>query len=70
MVSRLIELIRLRNTHPAFNGTFSSAAPAEHLLVMTWTAAEHVARLEVDLNARTGVVHCSGASAERTLKLS
>ena len=61
MVARLIELIRLRNTHPAFGGQFSCAAPAEHRLVLTWTSGEQFARLEVDLKARTGVVHYSSS---------
>jgi sucrose phosphorylase len=65
VVSRLIELIRLRNTHPAFNGQFSSAAPAEHLLVMTWTSGVHVARLEVNLKAKTGVVKYSSKDGEQ-----
>jgi len=65
VVSRLIELIRLRNTHPAFNGQFSSAAPAEHLLVMTWTSGVHVARLEVNLKDKTGVVKYSSKDGEQ-----
>ncbi|MFM7000151.1 MAG: sucrose phosphorylase, partial [Limnohabitans sp.] len=69
VVSRLIELIRLRNTHPAFNGQFSSAAPAEHQLVMTWTAGEQVACLEVDLKAKTGWIRCTDGTDERLLTL-
>ncbi len=68
VVSRLIELIRLRNSHPAFNGQFSSAAPAEHLLVLTWTAGEHVARLEVDLKGKTGVIQFSAESGQRSIR--
>jgi len=69
VVSRLIELIRLRNTHPAFNGQFSSAAPSEHLLVMTWTTGEHVASLEVDLKTKAGVIRCSAETDEWVIDL-
>lgn len=67
MVSRLLELIRLRNTHPAFNGQFSHTAPAEHCMVMTWTAGQNFARLEVDLKAKAGVITFSTADGEQQL---
>ena len=69
VVSRLIELIRWRNSHPAFHGEFSCRAPAEHLLVMAWTAGEHVAHLTVDLKDKTGVIRCSAESGERVMHL-
>lgn len=64
VVSRLIELIRLRNSHPAFNGQFASSAAADHRLTLAWAAGAHYARLEVDLKAKTGVVHYSSADGE------
>jgi sucrose phosphorylase len=52
VVKRLIELIRLRNTHPAFDGVFSCATPDESTLEMRWTnAAQHAALIA---NVATG----------------
>jgi sucrose phosphorylase len=51
MVRKLIELIRLRNTHPAFGGTFVVNTPAPHTLEMTWTHGAHHIHLAVDLAA-------------------
>lgn len=65
VVSRLLELIRLRNTHPAFNGHFSFTAPAENLLVLKWTEGQDFAILEVDLNAKTGTITHSTDEGEQ-----
>jgi sucrose phosphorylase len=49
VVKRLMELIRLRNEHPAFNGQFSVTALGAHGLRMVWQNGEHSASLGVDL---------------------
>ncbi|MGV0961249.1 MAG: sucrose phosphorylase [Limnohabitans sp.] len=54
VVTRLLDLMRLRNTHPAFGGAFSSAAPAAHLLTLSWQHGSAYARLEVDLSTKSG----------------
>jgi sucrose phosphorylase len=69
VVKRLLDLIRLRNTHPAFNGTFDSSVAAEHALTLSWTSGEDVARLEVDFQTKSGVVHFSGPSGTSIMKL-
>jgi sucrose phosphorylase len=69
VVQRLIELIRLRNSHPAFGGRFASSSAAEHQLCLSWTDGEHRATLEVDLRAHAGVVRYSDAGGEQTLQL-
>jgi sucrose phosphorylase len=69
VVKRLLDLIRLRNTHPAFNGTFDSSVSAEHALTLSWTSGEHVARLEVDFQTKSGVVHFSGPSGNSIMTL-
>ena len=51
LVQRLIELIRLRNSHPAFNGEFHVEAPTENLIEMGWEEGEHWIKLSVDLSA-------------------
>jgi sucrose phosphorylase len=53
VVRALLDLIRLRNTHPAFGGTFEAAGQGASL-VMTWTNGPATAVLEADLDARTG----------------
>ena len=69
VVKRLLDLIRLRNTHPAFNGTCNSSVAAEHALTLSWTSGEDVARLEVDFQTKSGVVHFSGPSGTSIMKL-
>jgi sucrose phosphorylase len=49
MVKKLIELIRLRNSHPAFNGEFHVEAPEKKLLVINWKKDGHWIKLDVDL---------------------
>ena len=72
VVQSLLALLRFRNTHPAFAGTFESSATAPDRLVLTWTHGHHVARLDVDLTAMTASISSSGtgggnAVAWRTL---
>jgi len=49
VVRKLLEIIRLRNTHPAFGGSCTVELPAKHLLTLTWKHAEEWARLDLDL---------------------
>lgn len=69
VVQRLVELIRLRNTHPAFNGQFSSAASAPDRLELTWMSGAHSARLAVDLSAKTGSIRFSADGVEQDFHL-
>lgn len=48
LVRRLIDLIRLRNEHPAFAGECSVESSARHSLEITWKNNRDVARLVVD----------------------
>jgi sucrose phosphorylase len=48
VVQRLLALIRLRNTHPAFNGRFELRESAQQALVMAWTHGDDEVTLEVD----------------------
>jgi len=48
VVQKLFELIRLRNHHPAFQGTFHSEAPSPTSLILHWQWQAHYARLMVD----------------------
>jgi sucrose phosphorylase len=61
VVQRLFELIRLRNTHPAFNGRFELLPSGVHQLHLRWsTEAGDEIVLEADLAARTMGLRGSG----------
>jgi sucrose phosphorylase len=69
VVQRLLDLIRLRNRHPAFQGQFTRSAASEHQLSLQWAAQDHYARLEVDLVTKTGAVHYSAEGGEQLFVL-
>lgn len=61
VVAALIELMRLRNQHPAFDGEFSAfLADDASTLTMAWSAGDDLARLEVN---------CADASVRLTWTL-
>lgn len=49
MVRGLIELIRLRNAHPAFTGEFCVETPTESRIELAWRAQQEWVKLSVDL---------------------
>lgn len=59
VVEELMTLIRLRNTHPAFNGEFELLPTQPHELHMKWCAEEHWVQLEVDLKAMSYKIQAS-----------
>jgi sucrose phosphorylase len=61
VVQSLLALLRLRNTHQAFAGTFQLVATAPDRLALTWTRGEAVAQLDVDLAAMTASITGSDA---------
>ena len=70
VVARLLELIRLRNTHPAFGGSFSVVDAADDQLVMRWQQGEAYAELRADLRCGSGrVQHGLGAGGATDLVL-
>jgi sucrose phosphorylase len=64
VVQALCDLIRLRNTHPAFNGQFELLESADNQLALRWTAGEHAATLKVDLGSGTGELQATGRAAQ------
>jgi sucrose phosphorylase len=48
-VQRLFDLIRLRNEHPAFGGTFELGESPDDALELTWRLGEEVARLTANV---------------------
>jgi sucrose 6(F)-phosphate phosphorylase len=49
VVKRLLELVRLRNTHPAFDGSLQVATGRDRVLRLGWRNGESSCSLEVDL---------------------
>jgi sucrose phosphorylase len=48
VVKKLVELIKFRNAHPAFNGTFEMGKSNEHEITLTWKNQDLFTRLYVD----------------------
>ena len=59
MVQRLLSLIRLRNSHPAFNGPCIVESASQTLLSITWKLDDHWIALRVDLALSSAVIEHS-----------
>lgn len=66
VVRRQLDLLRLRNTSPAFAGELTVEDSDGQRLVLEWTAPEAFARLEADLAAASFVVTHGDADRERS----
>ena len=60
VVRSLLALLRLRNTHPAFAGTFRILPVTPDRLALAWTHGDNEVRLDVDLAAMTASITDSG----------
>ena len=58
VVGALLDLLRFRNSHPAFAGTFSLSPSTPETLVMRWQNENQWARLEVDLIQMQALITC------------
>jgi sucrose phosphorylase len=66
LVRRLIELIRLRNSHPAFGGECTVDSAAQNLLSICWKSGGNQIRLQVDFAIPCATIEDStGQSAPR-----
>ena len=63
VVRRFMELMRLRNSHPAFSGKAQVETPNAQRLSIRWNNAEHWAKLAVDLDEMHAVVTYSNPRA-------
>jgi sucrose phosphorylase len=63
VVQRLLSLLRTRNTHPAFRGTFTVTCPAADHFSMQWRTDAEWATLDVNLAEMHGSVSCSPTAA-------
>ena len=60
VVQDLLALIRFRNSHPAFGGTFRLLDSGTRVLVLRWDLEKQFAELEVDLATAGGTLTWSG----------
>jgi sucrose phosphorylase len=63
VVESLLELLRIRNTHPAFQGTFETLDSAADRMTLVWTNGDASARLDVDLTDMRASITCSSRGA-------
>jgi sucrose phosphorylase len=71
VVRGLVELIRLRNTHPAFNGEFSLPDTRyEHELVIRWDRPDGWAELLADLATKQFTINYSRGEQMNTITTS
>ena len=59
VVQRLLDLIRLRNEHPAFAGVFQAEEGSDGVLRLKWLQRDAWAELIVDFAERSGELHYS-----------
>jgi sucrose phosphorylase len=69
VVERLLALIRLRNTHAAFDGEFAMAASPDTALDLRWQNGAEFARFYVDLATDAHALEYSRAGQTATLTL-
>jgi sucrose phosphorylase len=64
LVQKLIELIRIRNSHPAFGGEFHVEAPTKDRIEMQWKEGKQQIKLNVDLSVPSASITDSGLTGE------
>jgi sucrose phosphorylase len=69
VVARLLELIRLRNSHPAFSGVFEAAESPDDELDLRWRNGEEFARFRVSLATCAYRLEYSRAGRTNVLEL-
>jgi sucrose phosphorylase len=69
VVERLLELIRLRNSHPAFNGTFEMAPSPDEVLELQWRNEGEFAKLRIDLRSGSHRLQFSRGQYSETFRL-
>jgi sucrose phosphorylase len=67
VVRRLIDLMRLRNSHPAFAGRARVETPTAQQLSISWSEADHWAKLDVDLKELRALITHSDVAGDSTV---
>ena len=70
IVAKLLRLIQLRNSHPAFNGSFTVNPSSDQEISLTWENQGKKAALVVDLTKNRSVITFTdvGVNVERTFE--
>jgi sucrose phosphorylase len=63
VVRSLVALLRLRNSHGAFDGTFRALTSSRDRITLEWVNGAEFARLEVNLTEMRATITCGGADA-------
>jgi sucrose phosphorylase len=63
VVQSLLALLRIRNAHPAFQGTFHATVAAPDRMALIWTSDRGFARLDVNVAEMDAAVTCSTAQS-------
>ena len=69
IVAKLLRLIQLRNTHPAFNGKFTVNPSSDQQISLTWENQGKFATLFVDVAGNTSLITYSDPDSEAELVL-
>ena len=69
VVQKLVELIRLRNTHPAFSGELKAIAVSASELQLSWIKGSDEAILAVDLLNKKASISASSITGKLTMML-
>lgn len=69
VVKHQLEMLRLRNTSPAFQGTVTFHDTSEERIHITWTHGEESASLDANLNTHTFSIRCMEHGEEKVWKL-
>jgi sucrose phosphorylase len=64
MVQKQIELMRMRNTHPAFAGEVRVDVPTEHAIEITWTLGRQWIKLLADLSVPSASITGTSSNGE------
>ncbi len=67
VVMKLLRMIQLRNSHPAFNGVFKINKCSDQEVSLTWTNQDKYATLHVDLMNNSSMILYSDVSSDREL---
>ena len=69
VVCSLMDLIRFRNAHPAFNGDLQLGGDNDGSLIMEWRKGSDWARLEADFTSRHAIVSYSDPMGAQSMRL-
>jgi sucrose phosphorylase len=69
VVRSLVSLLRVRNTHPAFGGSFTVEASSTDCLVLRWTSGGEWVRLDADLSRMCASISAGGAAGPSDVRL-